>query len=167
VIICEGPDGSGKSTLAARIADDIGWELLHSGGPQKSDAEMKHRIKTFLNRYTQRTVYDRFPTISDPIYGAVFDRPSNVQFFNEYQLSIRWPLVIYCKSPTGELGEQTNARVDTPEYVEKLTKNHELLKKAYEIYFEGNRWGYPGLIYTWNNWDDIIARCRIYAKYLR
>ena len=65
MIIVEGPDGSGKSTLAKKI----GNKVLHSGGPITDQAEIFDRVKSLSEQYRKGDVVDRFPYLSEIVYG--------------------------------------------------------------------------------------------------
>jgi len=71
-IILEGPDSGGKSTLARKLAEAIGWPVVHSGGPEKFPGELEQRTEKLLS--LDRHIFDRHPVISNPIYAAAFDR---------------------------------------------------------------------------------------------
>jgi energy-coupling factor transporter ATP-binding protein EcfA2 len=74
-IIVEGPDGSGKTTLVAHLAHTLGIPVHErasssKGGPRPDlyewviwDAKKNHP------RTEDSWIYDRYPVISEPIYG--------------------------------------------------------------------------------------------------
>lgn len=66
MIILEGPDNSGKSHLASNIAEEYNLELRKSPGP---DFSWKWVEKQYAEN--KLVVYDRFPLISDHIYGPI------------------------------------------------------------------------------------------------
>lgn len=115
MIIVEGMDNSGKSTLIANIADRFELRVIKRSGPPSAavtvavshrEAEQAFILETlsFLVLNPQM-IYDRFPIISEGIYGPVL-RNKNV-FEREGTGWENWldrlvqcnPLIIYCRPP--------------------------------------------------------------------
>lgn len=72
-IVVEGPDGTGKSTLAARLAEDLGFPLCHTGGRSPGQAVLIARcVEIAVKAKEAPTVFDRVPHISDNIYREAF-----------------------------------------------------------------------------------------------
>ena len=97
----------------------------------------------------------------------MFGRQTPVTYAHEYQQSICFPLVIYCRPPNPVLGPQENPKFDTPEYVQKLENNHARLVEEYDKYFSSNEWGFPQLTFDWTNQEKVLTRCKIHCRTLR
>ncbi len=150
MIVIEGPDNAGKSTLVAALAEATGLETQISGGPEKYKGEINDRVASFLAKWKNKDViHDRHPIISHPIYslfgagGQTELDPRLVDMF----LRTR-PLFVYCRG-RGTLEGHIAKDHDTPEHLEKITKNALAISHAYD------RWAdqYANLVYRIG--DDI------------
>lgn len=106
-IVLEGPDGGGKSTLAAKLVQYLNdrainiasgslWSYQHSGGPPKDDLEIDARTRAFLA--FDHVVFDRHPTISNPIYSAIFHGTPGPSLALIHRFYAQQPIIIYCRS---------------------------------------------------------------------
>lgn len=105
-IIVEGPDGSGKSTLIAHLRDALGLPLHDRASDSKTGpiAQLAAWVdKDISADWEQPWIYDRYPTISEPIYGRVV-RGGDIQrpFDNDQYLAnvnavlYRTAVVVWC-----------------------------------------------------------------------
>lgn len=145
MIILEGPDGGGKTTLASSISEMTAWPVIGSEGPTHSLDDFYGRLDRYALRGSQ-VIYDRHPIISEQVYGQAYGRQYRVPEIAKQWLQLQQPLIIYCTSPSGELGDQGNLAIDTEEYVAKLRAHHNIIKQLYESYFLNNP---PTLRYVW------------------
>lgn len=111
MIIIEGMDGSGKTVLAQQLSVRLGdvpiKRFVTSGGPISLDLIVERTRAALTDLHNQVTknrrpvvIYDRFPLISEPIYGTVL-RGRN-HFGDEWftlidQLFALDPIVVYCR----------------------------------------------------------------------
>jgi hypothetical protein len=136
MIIFEGMDGSGKTTFARKISDIEKIPLIHSPGPDIGEEMIYWAMEELKAKKT--LIYDRFPCISERVYGPVIRRKDIFDFscYNEnkdafltYDLFLRTkPLIVYCKVPLKVVlnnvnnSEQMNG---VKEYAEKLYYGYE------------------------------------------
>lgn len=108
MIILEGPDGGGKTTLAERITKRFGLKL----GPRASSSidgpvnDLCAWVDDDLLSWgtTPLQVYDRYPLISEPIYGPICrgsipDRMSSPWMRRRLNTFRNLSLVIWCIPP--------------------------------------------------------------------
>lgn len=111
MVIVEGPDGGGKTTLIKELSESLGVEVAPRAcssetGPVK---DLMGWTTRFLNHHSrnlnQFTLHDRFPLISEPIYGSLvrgylskgFDTP---WYSEAWQLFTQLkPIIIFCLPP--------------------------------------------------------------------
>ena len=145
MIVLEGADSSGKSTLSKLLAEMTGWPLYMSDGRVKSQDDLDERTRRY-DMQGSRAIYDRHAFISGRIYHSVFgDQPFRFPLLGSNY--IRKNLIIYCRSPHGQLLEQNGVH-DTPEHVAKLNRGHHLIVAAYERHFAQYP---PDCTYTWDH----------------
>lgn len=155
MIILEGPDSSGKTTLAERLSRDLRKTVVHSGGPPKSEPEMLYRIHTMIYRSSHDVIYDRCSIITDPIYAKALGRSTVITRVHELELSWLNPIIIQCRSPTGQLTTQAGL-FDTPEHAAGVAREHERLKHFYDLYFLEHP---PNAVWEWDNYPQILRTC--------
>lgn len=146
MIVLEGPDGGGKSTLASVLAHMTKWPIIGSEGPPKGTIEFIERLERY-HALPTTVICDRHPVISDPIYAKAFGRDTFVRYEDLFRFLNRNTFIVYCVSPTGELGPQDNPHADTPEYVSQLTREHANIRKLYEWHFTRHP---PHAVYRWD-----------------
>ena len=103
-IIAEGPDGSGKSTLLQEISNITGKEVIHSGGPIKSQSEYYERIE-LIESLLPNYLIDRSVHVSEAVYSIL--RGGLQISWSEYievlsKLKKLNPLIIYCRLKDSE-----------------------------------------------------------------
>ena len=104
MIICEGMDNSGKTTLAKYLAENLpNAKLVPTHGPVKPE-----EVNTILRSigmavfYRKPLIYDRFPIISEMVYGEILRNGSAFNAVYDCDLLLGWlkacnPLIIYCR----------------------------------------------------------------------
>lgn len=141
MIILEGPDGAGKTRLALRLADDLGVPI----NPKVVQADMSTEVDLAywcegqMREWPRKVIYDRFPLISEFLYGPVFKhdiRPSFKNFELLYQLHAQFelasPVVVYCLPPVSEVLQNI---------LDETTENDAVIGTA----IAGVYWGYFNL----------------------
>ena len=105
-VILEGPDGAGKSTLLRRLlAKNPEYQpaprsCSSLGGPLHGSD-----LVTYLANYGSlgQSIYDRHPSISGAVYGAVFHRAPTESIGRHLRSLFYWltenARVIYCRPP--------------------------------------------------------------------
>lgn len=160
MIIVEGPDGGGKSTLVKMLTEGVPWSIDIGGGPAKSKEEIESRIIRFIHRGPY-WIYDRFPIISECIYGPIFGRPPHITPTHLAMLASLNALIIYCR-PTKFNLDQQDKEIDTPDYVAKLRATLPLVVTAYDFFFDVHTRGV--VKYDHTNLSEVLAKVRQHVK---
>lgn len=147
-IVVEGPDGSGKSTLIAAFKERFdllhhtaprgrtgqkfaGWTAQHSGGPAKSADEIEERAREYLTR--DRTLFDRHPCVSNPIYSTIFHGIGGPSADLIAQFYLTRPLIIYCRAV--DLSRHVVKEDDlAKEFLERISLDYGRLVNLYDIW---------------------------------
>jgi hypothetical protein len=140
LIIIEGPDNSGKSTLASWLAQSLNWRMMHSGGPVKTIEERDDRLN-LLFKVPQPVVFDRFPCISERVYGPtlravdIFGDEHGQEWLRLFHSTPR--CVIYCRAPLSLMLDLEHhvskpGSGDDAKHVEAIKKNALALIHAYD-----------------------------------
>lgn len=116
MLIVEGPDGAGKSTLIDQLMERGGFDLY----PRHSDTHgPTTNLRTWVENLffpmrpedngphiLQGKLFDRFPLISEPIYGSVLRRQLAPGFNDGHWLAQMWatlhwhkPMFVFCLPP--------------------------------------------------------------------
>lgn len=103
-VIVEGPDGSGKTTLIQKSERNLMARHCDSSGPFK---ELAKWVEQDLdNPPPPNAIYDRYPLISEPIYGPIIRGTLPEGFNSGPWLKYCWrhllaqtPLIIICLPP--------------------------------------------------------------------
>ena len=112
MIIVEGPDGAGKTSLIDRLRLDLDFEVQprpctseEGVDPSTLASWVEQDLKTSSSGF-----YDRYPLISEPIYGPLIrgymaDKFDRVDWMS-LQLSklyLQTPFIIFCLPPLAEV----------------------------------------------------------------
>ena len=97
MIIVEGPDNAGKTTLCAELQRlGIKLQLQHSGGPIKSREDFDARMHNIFAQ--SNCIIDRFPSVSEAVYGPLFNRDMGINFQEATAHALRRGFMfIYCR----------------------------------------------------------------------
>ncbi len=160
-IVVEGPDGAGKSTLAARLAEDLGLPLCHTGGRSYSQEELLDRcLDVAVKTHVDRVIFDRIPHISDNIYREAFGEEFLLPETTMSVLLDFLPVVlVFCQSspdmneaPKDHKPAELMARVKEarPSIVRSYARKAE----------ETNRQGVPTLLFDWrlDSYEALLER---------
>lgn len=144
-IILEGPDGAGKSTLGQRLAADLGYEYIHTGGGQKDTMELicemdyRSRMLREANTKNKGIIYDRISHISSAIYRIAFgEKPlANQVRCWRYLKEDSGPIVIvYVRRMADEdmLNSVVESKKDhkSPEHLKKVKANFPKIVELYD-----------------------------------
>lgn len=183
-VILEGPDGSGKTTLREMLSKELGIPMAHKVSDSKrgvegvdlaryvdqdmdtwvnyrsSDPQVNRSAYSALTHYRGSEIYDRYPLISEPIYGLHVRHEHKPAFLAPWY-GMKWreflahdPLVIFCLPPYDEVAKHVTPNRDMP----GVWKNIVRIYKAYEI----EALKYPGTSvrydYTVHSQDGILSR---------
>lgn len=136
MIIVEGFDGSGKSTLAGKIGQELGWPVLHPGGPTRSEQEVYDCLIRSLTRMRTKCVQDRVTHVSEAVYSMLAYPMKSAIALNSLREIAVCELVIYCRPPTELLLESfRNHRVkehDDFMELEKVMRDAPTLIRLYD-----------------------------------
>lgn len=141
-VIVEGPDGAGKSTVvkylstitdtpvARRISDSItgvkgkdlaryvDGDLGNWANYTSPDPALNWTAYSSFNSPTPSRIYDRYPLISEPIYGLHVRKAPQPAFLtdwyrNAWQKFLAFdPLIIWCLPPYDEVAKNVNPARD-------------------------------------------------------
>ena len=134
IIIVEGPDGGGKSYLAQLISDETGFPVLHSGG-------FKEDIRVRTERYLSmsNTTFDRFPIISENVYGPIL-RGKSLLPWEEYFPRLQQVdyLLVYCRTDiwTLEKTKQEAKKHKPQSFIDRIMKELLAITKRYDELME-------------------------------
>jgi hypothetical protein len=166
-LIVEGPDGGGKTTLIGRLADALGYEVNAKAsdsltGPVVDLAKWTMDDMTRWPSDTTSRIYDRYPVISEPLYGLVVRHNIRPQFDNTGWLAdlritmYRRAVVVWCLPPLADVRLNVQAGVQMPGVVDNI--DH--LWNGYHTLWRA--WG--GLSYRWDyttgNFEMLVAEMK-------
>jgi len=133
MIVIEGMDNTGKTHLQDALIKEYGFEGVHSPGPKDYDTVISWVIEAFNKDRGIPVLYDRFPLISEAVYGPTLrgrnifnESPMGVELQRRFREEVH-PLIIYCRPP-GEVIHRWNDR----EQMDGVIENSKALLKEYE-----------------------------------
>lgn len=157
-IIVEGPDGGGKSTLIHHLSKALLIPVHEKAsdsvaGPIPTLAAWVD--KDISADWTQRWIYDRYPTISEPIYGRLVRGRIQPPFHEDAYLAnvnevlYRTAVVVWCipNLETVSANIAANAHDQMPGVVANIGNVHQAYMTAYF------RWRGPKRQYDYNRHD--------------
>lgn len=175
MIIVEGCDNTGKTTLIQKLKERFPqlevvpkWTGPRGPGSMK---KMWDHMMTYLTRNPDETkylVFDRFPLISELVYGPVIRK--HIEFSREQieqateLLKKHFPLVIYCRRDP----EAILANFEEREQMEGVRENVKALIDQYNrVLCELDFLGIPVVDYTFDvsdTWTNVIFIMSIYLE---
>lgn len=163
MVILEGPDGSGKSTLAEKLKEQIGGEIIHSGGPILSPSDLKLRIDSLTYKAHDKAIIDRFPYLSEAVYGKgrVLYSDQLIDLFKRYRKEHDLTL-IYCRTdPETMLNNISKEKKShkSRDLLEVVMSEHEDIRSRYDELMSKVK---PDIIYDWQK--DTVENVRSNLK---
>lgn len=133
-IMMEGPDGSGKSTTGGVLAEILGLEVYHSGGPIKNEEELHTRIQDQLSQTDK--IVDRSSVFSEPVYGFAIRKYSLLgrEDFDDYikkMVNDGW-VVIWCTTDGRDFIEK-GKKWKSEKHMKGIMDNYRMLQVGYQI----------------------------------
>lgn len=160
IVIVEGMDNTGKSTLVEQLikSDKLrGFRVDRSPGPSSSK-DIINRVENCLLSEFDNIIYDRFPLISEEIYGPVlrgyslWEHSHWERYFTQL-LQLR-PLFIYCQPGRDVILETITQRDQMEGVVEKAC----VLIDAYDRLFSYLKNFYSLDLIIHNYREDPLAK---------
>jgi hypothetical protein len=162
LIIVEGVDGSGKSTLIQKIRENIKkyfWIMKSSQRP-KSALQLTNLLTLVRQGMAIEIsfLFDRFPLISEQIYGPIL-RDFSIVDLNYEEIGRRIkgltpkriePLIIHCRPPTSII----RARIKALPQMEGVVQNLDRLIAEYDFAMAGLKKELKVVTYDSEN-DDL------------
>ncbi|MDE2098834.1 MAG: hypothetical protein KGL39_16395 [Patescibacteria group bacterium] len=130
MIIVEGMDNTGKTSLTQYLGHRYGLPVIHSEGPRGVIESFKW-VESAMNLHKNNIIYDRFPLVSEEVYGvvlrnySVFDNPPGEEL--RHRLVGAKPILIFCRPPLDVMG-----RFGEREQMEGVIENSIQLSQRYE-----------------------------------
>jgi len=115
MIIVEGMDNTGKTTLVRKLTSMLPLKKYKSPGPDIGEAEQIEWVRDRLEDPDEWVIFDRFPLISEPIYGGHirgyhnFEDPSKQYLYDMFK--DKNPLIIYCRPPRDKILSFEDGRI--------------------------------------------------------
>jgi tRNA uridine 5-carbamoylmethylation protein Kti12 len=173
VIVLEGPDGAGKSTLGEALAERLGSQLEHDGGPSIDRDHCVRRIREYLSY--RKSIRDRSSLFSDSIYKRAFGiepfvTQREVDDLVRSSARVGNHLMIYVRPPMDVLLKNTDALARSkphkpPEYARQVKQNLPIIVEEYD---KGvRRWsalGQPVIHYdyTSDRIDEVLDAVEVF-----
>lgn len=167
MIILEGMDNTGKTTLGNFLSQKTNLELIHSPGAHQIGEQVYKWMSDCFDRDIKgrSIIYDRFPLISEEVYGKVLRGGNLFESSPEGRFSYTLlqdidPLIIYCEPPSNRVNLWGQR-----DQMDGVKDNWELLLDSYREFFKENKWGFSNIIqydYTQNNFEEILFKLSCY-----
>lgn len=160
MLILEGGDNAGKTTLCNKLAKLYAFPVVHSPGPHEAEFLASWCFEQFSKDKGLLTIYDRFPLISERVYGPLL-RGRNV--FQESELGRAafavlqaevCPLIIYCRPPLDKVLDFG----DRPQ-LEGVVERGRQMYEMYDTLFDDLRKEFNVVVYDYTEKDSISHIC--------
>lgn len=159
MIIVEGPDGAGKTTLISRLTSGILYDV--SIGPRASHStngpvdDLSRWVDTNLLSWghSELKIYDRYPLISEPIYGSIIRGEVDSHFTDKWlrhRLNTfrSMTFVIWCIPPLKVVrANVTVSDHETPTQMDGVAMNIDAIWSLYAMHAQ--MWIGPAMIYDY------------------
>lgn len=161
MFIVEGPDGAGKTTLIRRLQEQLGFEVMPRPCTSDNGIDMT-TLRQWVDEDLSRPLhyhgfYDRYPLISEPIYGPLL-RGRMADGFSDFHwmsdrltmLTLRQPLIVFCLPPKQRVMDNvldTHSQDDT-EHLRGVIQHTEAIYEAYT--FRAAAQSIMGDIWVWD-----------------
>jgi len=137
MIVVEGFDASGKSTLAKRIADLLGWPVLHTGGPTTDEADVVACLHRSRQRMQKHVVQDRITHVSESVYSHLEFPAKAARALDAIREIPPTVMVIYAKPPPEFLidalmHEHRQQAWDTNDHLERVHRDSRSMIAFYD-----------------------------------
>lgn len=160
IIVVEGPDNAGKTTLVSQLA-----KRLHAASvklerlPQSDEHVLTHfsALQVIGDRLQTDVITDRFPTISDFVYGPIIRGKTPLTITIAKQTWWQMAAIIYCRPPEYKLLRFNNDIAQMPGVEKNILK----IRDGYDFFFTHNKPNLPRVIeydYTQQNVGDVIKK---------
>lgn len=161
-IIVEGPDGSGKTTLVNQLVIETKYKraprFSHStGGPMEFLYEAT--ITDMKAQRSERLIYDRYPSISEPIYATTLEgRTLDKRFHSPEYIQARQKFythahLIICLPPF----EVVKSMVQSSDQLEGVKEKIAELYGSYDIFAATIERIFPGKLTVYDRTRDKLS----------
>lgn len=167
MIIIEGCDNTGKTTLGHRLVDDIHGVYVTNKQPRKRELMIPYMKEMFLLSAKMPLILDRWPAISEPIYGPILRGESALEedavVVANHILTWTNPLVIYCRPPLDKVLGSIDERDQLPGVVENAEKIYHQYDEAMWRFSQDYR---PVLIYDYTRdlYPEILNHVKTHLQ---
>ena len=165
MIVVEGMDNTGKTTLVEYLEEALMLVAEKSPGPAEPDSHAEWLLwieESLLRADTEHAIYDRYPCISEYIYGPAV-RGMNILRDTDYlaRFLLCRPLVIYCR-PSDHIIKRFGDR-------EQMNGVKEKAKKLLEDYDHLYNWLFDRVAVMKYDWEvqepqAVVNRCKAYIQ---
>jgi hypothetical protein len=161
VIILEGPDGSGKTATVDYLSKALQIEYVHhSGGPWIDLEDGEARLVAMLRR-SFPALYDRFPALSEYVYGPILRNKNNVSLKDliEWSSTFDRAILIYVRPSMehiiGNAFKLETKKHKPPKLVQDVQNNIEFIVKRYDEAILRMSFAKHGMRIVHYNWEDV------------
>ena len=159
-VIVEGPDGAGKSELIRVLAEGLGRNPSHTGGPRATKEGVDEAMRMVEVR--KAGLFDRCSHISNPIYASVDGREDPFTL-GEYRTRLASfnPIVVYCR--LRNVDQMLSHILTTvkahkpPSYLEIVKANYPRIVSLYDEHMTEIEKIVPVIRYSWNEAHPLLV----------
>lgn len=167
MIIIEGCDNTGKTTLGHRLVDDVRGVYVTNKQPRLEELMFPYMAEMCLLSMKVPLILDRWPAISEPIYGPILRGGSAldedaVVIANRILTWVN-PLVIYCRPPLAKVLGSIEERDQLPGVVANVEKIYHRYDEVMEEFSQDYQ---PVLIYDYTRdlYPEILNHVKTHLK---